>query len=112
MAFQAEEFIDVVVGPAIFVVIRRFEWSKKRQITSGFLSSSGMLTNSMGHVDQHVLRNSDKANGSSFSTIPPNRHHDDSELGGKGGALTCVIGVKKLGDCSLLRLFNLPTLLL
>ncbi|GFW22404.1 hypothetical protein TNCV_1431561 [Trichonephila clavipes] len=49
--------------------------------------------------------------------IPPNRHHDDriaswEEKGEPGHHVTCVISVKKLDDCSLLRLVNLPIFLL
>ncbi|GFV14495.1 transposon Tf2-9 polyprotein [Trichonephila clavipes] len=48
---------------------------------------------------------------------PPNRHHDDriaswEEKGEPGHYVTCVISVKKLDDCSLLRLVNLSIFLL
>ncbi|GFW59300.1 hypothetical protein TNCV_2910451 [Trichonephila clavipes] len=48
---------------------------------------------------------------------PPNRHHDDrieswEEKGEPGHHVTCVISVKKLDDCSLLRLVNLSIFLL
>ncbi|GFT83687.1 hypothetical protein TNCV_2826131 [Trichonephila clavipes] len=43
VALQAEPFIDDLLARLSLAVIRRFEWSTVRQITSGSLPSSGML---------------------------------------------------------------------
>ncbi|GFX30556.1 uncharacterized protein TNCV_3462071 [Trichonephila clavipes] len=105
--------------PPVGVVVRRGE--VPAQVTSSSLDhgsksrspSPKALVELNTEKNCPVLRNSEKANGSS---LPPSprivamvRKEREEEKGEMGHRVTCVISVKKLDNCPRLRLVILPT---
>ncbi|GFU14269.1 uncharacterized protein TNCV_3579361 [Trichonephila clavipes] len=87
------------------------DYDNKNESSKGL---SNAYAFSVLEAGSYVLRNSEKANGSSLlPPLPSNRRHSKErareEKGAAGHRVTCVISVKKLDNCLRLRLVNFPT---